>query len=261
MDINNPNNSFFLPKWLVNTLGGLLVIFIAILIVQKFHDLQTQFVNAKPANTISVSADGKVTAVPDLATVTLGVLTQGADLTTVKNQNNDKVNAITQFVKQQGIDQKDINTSQYNIYPTQDYTNGQQKITGYQSNQTITVKVHGVDKDQSVLEKILDGAVNAGANQVQGVYFSIADPNSLQQQARLQAIDNAKAKAADLAKQAGLTLGKVVSISETNSATPVPIPYAYGMGGGGVAEKSVAPNIEPGSQDITESMTVTFEVK
>jgi uncharacterized protein len=256
----------FLPKWLVNTLGALLVIFVAILIVQKGNELQTILKNQKPANTISVSADGKVTATPDLATVNIGVLSQGTTAGDVKDQNNSKVNKVIDFIKQQGIPASDITTSQFNFYPQQNYpmpNGGVPTITGFQGNQIVTVKVHGVDKEQIVLGKILDGAVNAGANEINGVNFSFSDPTALQQQARKLAIDNAKTKAQDLAQEAGLKLGKVVSISESNSGYPRPIPYdlnsATGLGGG--AAKSVAPDIQNGSQDITETMSVVFEVK
>jgi hypothetical protein len=259
-----------LPKWLVNGLGGLLIVFIALLVVQQIYNFNQVVKNQKPANTISVSAEGKVTATPDLATVTIGVLSQGTTAVDVKNQNNDKVNKVVAFIKQQGIADKDIATSQFNFYPQQNYggvmlPNGSKvpTIVGFEGNQTVTVKVHGVDKDQAVLGKILDGAVNNGANEINGVNLSIENPDVLQQQARKLAISNAKTKAQGLAQEAGLTLGKVVSISETNSFYPGPVPYALdsAVGMGGAAVKSIAPNIQTGSQDITESMSVVFEVK
>ena len=253
----------FLPKWLVNGLGGLLIALVALLVIDRAHQLNDLFANKNPQNTMTVSAEGKVTATPDLATVTIGVISQGADAASVKDQNNNKINKIVDFIKQQGVDQKDINTSQFYFYPQQNYDNGKSTIVGYEGNQTITVKVHGVDKDQSKLEKILDGAVNVGANQIQGVNLTFEDPDNLKQDARKQAIEKAKQKAQELAQEAGITLGKVISVSESGSTGyPGPIAYAskaVGMGGGGM--DSVAPNIEPGSQDITETMSVVFEVK
>ncbi len=252
------------------------MVFVAFLIVQQAYNFSNVIKNQKPANTISVSADGKVTATPDLATMTIGVMTQGASAQTVKDQNNGKVNAVIAFVKQQGISAGDITTSDINVYPQQSYpivvpiigggggtVDNTPKITGYTGNQTVTVKIHGVDKDLSVVNKIEDGAVNAGANEVDGANFSFSNPDALQQQAQKLAIDNAKTKAQGLAQEAGLTLGKVVSISETNSNFPGPLPYALSapamaLGGAG---KSVAPDIQNGTQDITESMSVTFEVK
>lgn len=252
----------YLPKWLVGGLGGLLIAFVALLVIQKAHDLQVTFKNQKPANTISVSGEGKVTAVPDLATVNIGVLSQATTAVDVKNQNNDKVNKVVAFIKQQGVADKDITTSQFSLYPQQNYNNGAPTITGYQGNQTVTVKVHQADKNTDLLNKILDGAVNNGANQIDGVNLTVENPSDLQNQARKLAIDDAKKKAQELASEAGLSLGKVVSIAESNANYPGPImygaPMAVGMGGTG---KSVAPDIQTGSQDITETMSVTYEVK
>lgn len=261
-----------LPKWLVNSLGGLLVVFVAFLIVQQAYNFSNVIKNQKPANTISVSADGKVTATPDLATMSIGVQTMGATAQAVKDQNNTKVNAVIAFVKGLGVAAGDITTSNINVYPQQSYPvmmapspgvviDNTPKITGYTGNQTVTIKIHGVDKDTSVIGKIEDGAVNAGANEVDGVNFSFSNPDSLQQQAQEAAIANAKVKAEALAKAAGLTLGKVVSVSETNSNFPGPMPYALASPMSAGAAKSVAPDIQNGTQDITESMSVTYEVK
>src|SRR6266700_2834374 len=94
---NQNHEHYHLPKWLVGGLGGLLIAYVALLVVQKAYDLHTAMENAKPSNTISVSGEGKVSAVPDLATVTIGVLSQGTTAVDVKNQNNDKVNKVVAF--------------------------------------------------------------------------------------------------------------------------------------------------------------------
>lgn len=252
------------PRGMAMALGGLLIAFVALMVVQKSHEIQQSFANQKPVNTISVTGEGKVSAVPDLATVNIGVLSQGATAVDVKNQNNEKVNKVVAFIKAQGVDAKDITTTQFSFYPTQDYNNGTPKITGYQGNQSVTVKVRGVDKSQSVLEKILDGSVNNGANQINGVNLTVEKPTDLQNQARKLAIADAKVKARQLADEAGLKLGKVVSVSESSGGYPGPIPYAvnsaYGLGGG-TMEKSIAPDIQTGSQEISETMTVVFELK
>jgi uncharacterized protein YggE len=252
-----------LPKWLVSGLGGLLIVFVAILVVQKSYDLNASFKNQRPANTISVSGMGKVSAVPDLATVSIGVQSQAASATDVKNQNNDKVNKVIAFIKSQGLDDKDIKTSDYSLQPQYQYsTNGKPSINSYTLNQSVVVKVHGVDKNTDTLNKIIDGAVNAGANQVYGSNLSVEDPSSLQEKAQESAIADAKQKAEKLAKAAGLTLGKVVSVSEAGAPRyPGPIPYALDSFAGQGSAKSVAPDIQTGSQEISETMTVIFEVK
>lgn len=252
-----------LPKWLVNWLGAALLLLVSLYGVGKVSDLYQIFSNKNPKNTLSVSAEGKVKAVPDLATVTLGLITQGATAAEVQDQNSQKINRVIEFVKQQGINKDDIATSYFNIYPQQDYKDGRGTIIGYQANQTVTIKVHGVDKGTQGLGKIIDGATNNGANEVTGVSLSFNNPDNLRQQARQQAIEKAKDKAAELAKVSGLKLGRVVSVSE--SGGPVPVPYyadmAMGRGGGGGGLGLVAPNIEPGSQEITATITVVFEVK
>jgi uncharacterized protein YggE len=217
---------------------------------------------AKPENTISVSAEGKVKAVPDIAEINLGVLSQGSNPTTAQDENSKKVNKIIDFIKSQGVSKDDIATSQFNVYPQQDYRGGAPVITGYQVNQTITIKVREVDKSTERLGKILAGITESGANQINGVNLSFDDPDNLRQEARKQAIDKAKQKAEELARVAGLKLGKVVNVSESGGSYP-PMPYyGDGYGGSGLAmEKSVSPNIEPGQQDITATMTVVFEVK
>lgn len=254
----------FLPKWLSASLGVLLLIFLGILIIQKGNDLNNSLQNKKPANTISVSAEGKVSAIPDLAAVTVGVMSQGKDASEVQSKNNEKINKIIDFVKSQGVSKEDIVTSQYYAYPQQDWKDGTMSIIGYQANQTITVKVRDVDKDQSKLEAVLKGAVDNGANEIQGVNMTFEDADNFRQEARKQAIAKAKQKASELADEAGLKLGKVVSVSESGGYYP-PMPYAsdaaFGVGGSSAQMKSIAPNIEPGSQEITQTMTVVFEVK
>ena len=193
--------------------------------------------------------------------VNLGVLTQSPTAKAAEDESSKKINQIVSFVKQQGVDAKDIATSQFSIYPTYDYRDGTNKITGYQASQTVTVKVRGVEKSTEKVGKILDGATANGANEIAGVQFTFDDADDLRQQARKQAIAKAKQKASELAAEAGLRLGKVVSISEGSYAQPVPMMYDKiaapdGRGGGGGSAA-----VEQGSQDITQSITVTFEIK
>jgi uncharacterized protein len=265
METNNmEEHHHLIPHWLTNTLGVLLIIFVAILIIQKGNDLKTTIKNQKPANTISVSAEGRLAATPDLATANFGVTSQGSSAKEVQSKNNDKINQIISYLKNQGVAKEDITTSQFYASPQYDYNNGRQDIIGYQTTQTVSVKIRGIDKSTDRLSAILGGITDNGANQFNGVSFSFDKPEDLQQQARKLAIDNAKKKAQDLAAQAGLSLGKVVSIAESGGGYPGPIPYATDSYGGNMAApqmKAVAPTVEPGSQDITETMSVTFEVK
>lgn len=251
-----------LPKWLVWSLGLLLIVYVGLLAVDKSYTVKQAIENKNPKNTISVTGQGKVSATPDLATVNLGVITNGDTASAVQNESSKKINSIIDFVKQQGIAKEDVTTSGFSIYPQQDYQQGKSIITGFQANQNVTIKVRGVDKSTDKLSKILGGVTAVGANQVNGVSFSFDDPDQLKGEARKQGIEKAKQKALELAAAAGLRLGKVINVSET-SDMPGPIPYdAAGLGGAGMAaDKAAAPNVEPGNQDIVTEMTVVFEVR
>ena len=251
----------FLPKWMVLGLGGALLVFVGFLAIEKVYSVVKSINPKKPENTISISAEGKVAAVPDLAMVNLGVITTGSTAKFVEDESSKKIAQIIDFVKKQNVDSKDIATSQFSIYPTYDYRDGTNKITGYQANQTVTVKVRGVEHSTEKVSDILDGATANGANEITGVYFTFDDADNLRQIARKQAIAKAKEKAQELASEAGLRLGKVVSLSEGGFSAPMPLMYEKGMASDAMGRGGAAPAVEQGSQDITASITVVFEIK
>jgi len=263
-DQENPkfNGANLLPKWLINSLGAVLIIFFAVLVVGKVKDLTDSFKNEKKDNTISISAEAKVKAVPDLATVSLGVLTQGLTPQKAQEENTKRINKIIEFIKEQGIDKEDIATSRFNISPRYNYRSGKSEIVGYQVTQTVIVKVRGADESTETLGKILDGAVSNGANQINGVVLSFDNPDELRQQARIKAIEKAKEKAEELTKVAGIKLGKVINISE-NEGGDIPYPRygGYELNAKIKGTEGVLPNIEQGSQNLVERMTVVFEIK
>ena len=252
-----------IPKWLIPWLGGLLIVFVALAVVQKAYEVTKNFQSDKPENTISISAEGKVTAEPDMAVVNVGVFSFGPNAATLQDDNSKKVNKVIDFIKSQGIKAEDITTSQFSIYPQYDYSSGKSVLNSYQASQTVTVKVKGKEKLGERVGKILDGATDNGANQITGVYFTVENPDDLKQEARKLAIANAKKKAQELADEAGIRLGKVVSITESGGYYPTPMYYDKAMSpeggmGGGLA---TAPDIQVGSQDIVQNISVVFEVK
>lgn len=249
MDENN--------KKLLSLVGVLVAIFLVLAVIDKAGVLLKSWTSPKPSNTISMSAEGRVNAKPDLATVSVGVLTTSKTAKEAQDNNNKSINQITDAVKKLGIADEDITTSNFSIYPNYIYEGGRNEINGYQASQTLSVKVRGIDASTDTLNKVLDSAVESGSNQLQGVTFGFADADNLKQQARTQALEKAKTKAQELASQAGLKLGRIVSISDSSSSD-YPTPY-YDMRSeaGGAAASSV----QTGSQDVTATMTVIFEVK
>lgn len=213
-----------------------------------------------PARTITVTAQGMTTATPDLAELTFSVVTQGQDPQTLATNNTSKMNAVLQFVSSQGIATSDIATTGYDLEPTYTYNEKTQNntITGYTLTQTVTVKIHNF----ASVATVLGGLAPLGVNQIGGVNFTFNDPNEFVAVARANAMSEAQAKAVQMAAQAGTALGQVVSISE-NSYVPQPQPL-YGAAAPMVAMGSSAastPNIQPGSQEVTDNVTITYALQ
>jgi uncharacterized protein len=247
--------------------------FLFLFIVAVFWYVGVYSRSVVPERIFSVSGEGKAAAVPDIATLSIGVLTEGGkNLTDLQKQNTEKVNKIISYLKEQGIDQKDIKTEYYNISPRYQNTPcpiilqtypeiirpcpSSQEIIGYIISQNLSVKVRDLNKAGDILA----GAVERGANTVYGPSFTINDPVGLQNQAREQAIKQAREKAKSIAKAGGFRVGKLVSINEGFSG---PIPFfgveAKDVGGGPVS--TPVPTIEPGSQEITINVTLIFEIR
>ena len=220
-----------------------------------------------PYTSFSVSGEGRVTAIPDIAEIAATVLTEGGtDLAALQKKNSDKGNAVIALVKESGVDAKDIKTQNYTIEPRYQYTpcsyeNGRPcpppNIVGYRIRQTISVKV----RDFNTVGEILKGVVDRGANTVSGPSFTIDDPKETEAKAREEAMADARAKGEAVAKAAGFKLGKILFISE--GAGPVPYtPYSYGIGGDRMKTFEAAPPaVEPGSQEVIVSVSIQYEIK
>ena len=202
----------------------------------------------------TVTGEGKVTVVPDTAVVDLGITVNRPTVKAAQNETNSVINAITLSLKDLEIAAKDIKTSNYSVYPQYNYDGGPSRITGYQVNASLTVTVRDFDK----VNQVIDSATSKGANTVSGIRLTVDEDKTKQllQQARELAIKEAKAKAESLARAAGLTLGKIVNIQEGySSPRPVYAKEMTAVGGGGDTQ------IQPGSTDITTSITLYYETR
>ena len=199
-------------------------------------------------HTITVSGDGSVLANPDTAHVTLGVQVQDSELASAQSHATTNMNAVLAALKNDGIKDADIKTVNYSIYVNQD-PNGGGTVTGYTVMNQVDVKISEIDKVGS----IIDDAVAAGANNVGGVQFTVENVDQLIQQARARAMADAQAKAQQLAKLGGVTLGMPVSISE--GTTTAPQPYAVDS-----RESAAAGSvpIQTGTNEISVTVTVSY---
>ncbi len=234
-------------SWLAMAVLGLLAVF---LLVEIVHVSST----AATTNTVSFNGEGTVSATPDMAMISASIVTQASDSKTAQEQNSKKSQTVNDFLKKQGIDEKDIKTTGYQIYPQYYYSGSDQRITGYQVTQSYDIKV----RDLAKVSAVLDGLVSAGANQVTNMGLQIDNHDKLLAEAREKAIEDAKKKANELKGQVGINLGRIVNFSENGGTYPIPM-YAYdkaqGMGGGG------GPEISIGQNEITVTVTLTYQIK
>lgn len=203
--------------------------------------------------TVSFSGEGKISAAPDTAKINLGLVTEGKESISVQNENSEKINKVIDYLKKEGINAEDIKTAQYNLSPKYEYSKGKSTLAGYVLSQALEIKVRDLKK----VGQILDGVVNSGANQINSVSLFVDKPEELKNKAREEAVKAAREKAALTSETAGFRLGRLVGFNESLAGEP-PIFYEALGKGGGTAPSS---QIEPGSQEIKVSVTLTYLIK
>lgn len=208
------------------------------------------------APTINISGEGKVLAKPDVGTVNLSVVASSLDASLAQNEATGQINKIMNFLTKSGIEEKDIKTISYSISPQYDFPKGKRKFLGYEVRQTAQVKIRDINK----VGAVVSGTAEFGAIEIGELRFTVDNEEALKAEARVKAIADAKAKAKILAKDLGVRIGAIVSFSEYGG--PVPIyGYAAGFGAGGDFEKSVAPSIPTGENEIISNVNITFEIR
>ena len=147
-------------------------------------------ITTEKSDFFTVTGEGKVTVTPDMAVVSVGVTSQGPTVKLAQKDLNTKMDAISKAVKQLGVDAKDIETENYSINPRYDYQTSVQRIIGYDANSSLTIKVRDMDKANDVI----DASTSNGANQVNGISFDVDDRDTLENEARVLAVADAKRK-------------------------------------------------------------------
>jgi hypothetical protein len=213
--------------------------------------------NGDQTNGISVAGQGKVTGTPDLAIVTLGVSTLAPSVGEARDQSSAAMTAMLETMRANGIEEDDIQTSQFSISAEYDYRPNETILRGFRVNNTVIAKVRDIDQTGTVV----DDAVDAGGDntQIQGIAFTIDDPKELQAQARALAVEDARSRADTLADASGVGVGRPIMISESNFQVPV-----YDAAGRYAAEDAaqalVPPPIEAGQLEVVVDVSVTFEI-
>lgn len=247
---------------------SLLALFLLVMTISELKSMRYIGSGVSATNTITVSGEGEANAVPDTATFSVTVQETAKDVKTAQDAASKKSNAVVDYLKGEGIADKDIQTADYSVYPQYEYSSavcsggycppGKQTLTGYQVSQTITVKVRDTEKAGD----LLSGVGAKGVSQVSGLSFTIDDEDALQQEARDEAIAKAKGKAEQLARSLGVHIVRVVGFSENGS---YPMPYAYGRGGVAMdameTKAQSAPALPTGENKIISNVTITYEIR
>lgn len=222
----------------------------AVLLWPRTSVAQTQTTDSRKR--VTVVGRGEVQITPDIARVFMGVQTEATDAQTALADNTTKMNALLTELKNAGIAEQDIQTSGFSIYPVYDYTNDRQTLRGYQVSNNVNVTIRDLANAGGVLDKV----VAAGANNISGISFDVADPAQAQADARNAAILDARKRAEQYAGAGGASVGDVLVITEIVGQNPVPMrEQAADMAGG-----SAVP-IQPGQQTQTIDVQVTFELR
>lgn len=211
---------------------------------------------APQIRTLNVNGSGQVSLTPDMGYIYIGVHDEAATASEAVEANKTHTTAVIAAIKEAGVDEKDINTSNFSIWPSQQYS-PEGTITGtvYMVDNTVYVIV----RDINTLGDLLDASITAGANTINSIQFDIADKKDAVKEARAKAVADAQTQAQELAEAAGLTLGDIQSISFYDNSA---IPYYEGKGGGGGMDmaNSAVP-IQPGQLNISVSVNIVYEIK
>ena len=203
---------------------------------------------------LSISSQAESKRVPDVATMSTGVVTQAADANTAMRQNAVQMAKVVAAIKAAGVAERDIQTSGINLSPQYRYAENQPPtITGYQASNTVNMKV----RDIGELGKVLDSLVAQGANQINGPSFEVDKPDEAYDEARLAALKKAESRAKTYADAMGMRVRRIVSISEGGGfQPPMPIMRMQAMD----AAQSKETSVSPGETTLGASLDVVFEL-
>ncbi|MDG2533448.1 SIMPL domain-containing protein [Sphingomonas sp. HITSZ_GF] len=204
---------------------------------------------------LDVSATGSSTRVPDLAVIQAGVVTQAATAAEAMQQNNAQMTKVLAALRGAGVAERDIQTARISLSPQYRYAeNKPSVITGYQASNQVSIRFRDVAKSGS----ILDALVREGANDISGPNLTIDKPDSALDEARVDAVKKARARAELYAQAAGLRVDRILAISESGALPPMPAPVMMRAQAGMVADKL---EVVAGERELNVTVSVRFLLK
>ncbi|MDD4531513.1 MAG: SIMPL domain-containing protein [Candidatus Pacebacteria bacterium] len=247
-------------KIMENKFFQALIFILMIVVIFYFLASINEKTRASETDVISVTGTGEIYVTPDIGLINISVLTQNKNVSVASTENSEKMNAIITYLKGNGVEEKDIKTTSFSIYPVYSWEDktGRRSIDTYEVSQVLEVKIRDLSKVGDIISK----STELGANNVSSLSFTIDDDEKVKEQAKEEAIKNAKEKAKTLEKALGVHLVKIVNFSEGTTYPAYDSYYktASGMGGAEMLS-SVAPTIQTGQNKVTSTVTITYSVR
>lgn len=265
------NNENFIDKNRAYKLGLVFITLLSIFVFVKIigEARAYRFIGSNPdvTSTISVTGKGEIFATPDVATFNFGAIAEATSATAAQQSIVAKMKPALDYLKEKGVEEKDIKTISYNVYPKYESTGRPctpyscpepaNRISGYEASQTVEVKVRNTE----LAGELISGVTDKGANNVSGLDFSVDDEELLLSEARKLAIDDAKSKAMVLAKDLDVKLVRIVQFTENMNGRPIYMKeYALTQDSAGVGAPVAAP-LPMGENKITTEVTITYEIR
>jgi uncharacterized protein len=204
--------------------------------------------------TINVNGTGSVTITPDIAYITIGVHTEGADVSEALASNTQQAKTVSDALSGLGVEAKDIQTTAFNVYPSQQYgPSGEMLDLKYVVDNSVYITVRDLNK----MGQILSTVVSSGANNISGIQFDVADRSKAETEARQKAVNDARAQAEELSAAAGAKLGKIQFLS-ANVDSSTSAPYSLKSDAAGVGGNVP---VSAGQLVVTAYANVTYELE
>ena len=266
---------------------GILILLAVVFVIKELKSIQYVGTGIQPTNTVSVDGTGNAYAVPDVATFTFTISDTEKAVAGAQTNATAKINAALKVVTAAGVASKDVQTESYSIEPQYQYQNavcplsgtvnesggsvssgvmipapisycppGKQTLTGYMVSESVSVKLRDLTKAGALLTSL----GSADVSDLNGPSFDVDNPDAVQAQARSKAIADAQSKAQELAKELGVSLVRIVSFSDDSGSSIRPVMYAMNASVGAAAP-AAAPAIPTGQQEVTDNVTVTYEIQ
>ncbi|MEI6480553.1 MAG: SIMPL domain-containing protein [bacterium] len=259
------NNKYF--KWLTLGVLGFLALFLAASTLYQLKNVGELDYNKPVTNSITVSGQGEAVAIPDIATFSFSVTKEAKTSAEAQKLVTDASSKVLDAVKKDGVEDKDVKTTNYSLYPKYDYPQtvcpaiypsncppAKEVLRGYEVSQSFEVKIRSTDK----VGQIVSDVTSAGVTNINGPTFGVDNEDAVIAQARNEAIANAKSKAESIAKGLGVKLVRIVNFSENENGYVAPMMNSFAVGS---ADMKSAPQLPAGENKYSRTVNITYEIR